>query len=84
MKYYKNADNGYIKCLSTEAGQMEITEAEYTQILSICKNKPADTEDYYYRLTDTLQWEKQPRTHTEDADDLSAEDALGIIVGGVI
>ena len=41
MKYYKNMDNSYIQCLSTGAGQTEITETEYTQILSICKSKPA-------------------------------------------
>lgn len=84
MNYYKNTDAGYIKCLSTGVGQTEITETEYTQILSICKSKPADTEDYYYRLTDALQWEKQPRTRTVDAEDLSAEDALNIITGGVV
>lgn len=83
MKYYKNMDNSYIQCLSTGAGQMEITEAEYLQIISICKNKPADTADYYYRLTDALLWEKQPRIRAEDAENLSAEDALNIITGGV-
>ena len=84
MKYYKNMDKGYIQCLSTGAGQTEITKAEYLQIISICKNKPADTADYYYRLTDVIQWEKQPRIRAEGAEDLSAEDALSIITGGVV
>lgn len=83
MKYYKNTDDGYIQCLSTETGQTEIAEAEYLQILSMCKTKPADTEDHYYRLTDSLEWEKQPRTQITDTEDLAAEDALNIITGGV-
>lgn len=84
MKYYKNMDSDYIQCLSTGTGQVEITEAEYEQILSVCKNKPTDTDGYYYRLTNDLQWKKQPRAQIEVNDDLSTEDALRIITGGVI
>lgn len=58
MKYYKNMNNGYIQCLSTGTGQTEITRTEYERILSVCQNKPTDTDGYYYRLTNDLQWGK--------------------------
>lgn len=84
MKYYKNMDNDYIQCLSTVTGQTEITRTEYERILSVCQNKPTDTDGYYYRLTDDLQWEKQSRAQIIPDDELSAEDTLKIITGGVV
>lgn len=84
MKYYKNMDNDYIQCLSTGTGQIEITEAEYKQILSVCEKKPTDTDGFYYRLSNDLQWEKQPRAQNAATEDLSAEEALKIITGGVV
>lgn len=84
MKYYKNMDSDYIQCLSTGTGQTEITETEYERILSVLKSKPTDTDGYYYRLTNDLQWEKQPRAQIAVNDELSTEDAIKIITGGVV
>lgn len=63
---------------------VEITAAKYNEILTMIRNKPTAPDGYGYRLTDDLQWELYELTPVEVEDDpeLTAEEALDIIVGG--
>lgn len=57
MKYFINVENGYINAVSTEHGQTEITEAEYSTIVLVIRNKPTAPSGYDYRLKTDLTWE---------------------------
>lgn len=62
----------------------EITAEQYNEILTMLRNRPNAPEGYGYRLTDDLQWELYELTPVEVEEDpeLSAEEALDIIVNG--
>ena len=57
MKYYKNIENGYIASISTQYGQVEISEAEYIDILFLVRNAPIAQAGFAYRLRENLSWE---------------------------
>lgn len=60
----------------------EITESEYNSILKTIRNRPAAPDGYSYHLTESMEWELYELPE-EDADpDLTAEEALDIILGG--
>lgn len=60
----------------------EITESEYNSILETIRNRPAAPDGYTYRLTESLEWELYELPE-EDADpELTADEALDIILGG--
>lgn len=61
----------------------EITETEYNNILAIIRNKPTAPTGFSYRLTDDLEWElyELPIANSGD-EDLTADEALAIIIGG--
>ena len=60
MKYKQIEDNiltmiGEVEHISEN--QVEITESEYNEILSVIQNKPEDTEAIIYKLhSDTLEY----------------------------
>ena len=60
MKYKQIEDNiltmiGEVEHISEN--QVEITESEYNEILSVIQNKPEDTETVIYKLhADTLEY----------------------------
>ena len=60
MKYKQIEDNilttiGEVEHISEN--QVEITESEYNEILSVIQNKPEDTETIIYKLhSDTLEY----------------------------
>ena len=60
MKYKQIEDNilttiGEVEHISEN--QVEITESEYNEILSVIQNKPEDTETIIYKLhADTLEY----------------------------
>lgn len=58
MKYYKNIENGYIVSISTQHGQVEISEAEYSNILFSVRNAPIAQAGFVYRLREDLTWKK--------------------------
>ena len=60
----------------------EITESEYNRIKAIIDNRPTAPDGYGYRLTADLEWELYELPAEEDDPELSAEEALEIIVGG--
>ena len=48
---------------------IEISKADYDNLLSVVKNKPDDTLEYIYRLSaETNQYEPFARTHEETVD----------------
>lgn len=57
MKYYRNISNGYIVSVSTGAGQIEISENEYNEILNVINNVPTAPQGYEHKLKEDLTWE---------------------------
>lgn len=57
MKYYKNIDNGFIASISSGAGETEITESEYNEIMTVIQNAPTAPDGYAYKLRTDLTWE---------------------------
>ena len=84
MRHYKTMDSGYIISIGIGNGGTEITESEYSKILSVIRSRPADPDGYTYKLrADTREWELvELPPEPEEEPDLSAEEALDIIMGG--
>jgi len=72
MKYYETIDNSYIISIGTGSGGTEITEQEYSKILSVIRNKPTPRDGFGYRLKTDLTWEEyamppiEPEPPTEE------------------
>lgn len=87
MIYNKTIKNGYIICAEKRTGN-DITgnssAEEYAAICNAILNKPVDPEGFCYRLKIDLTWELCELSLTVDVTDpeLTAEEALNIIVGG--
>ena len=84
MRYYKQTANNCIIAIGTGAGNIEITEAEYNQIISIIQNRP-QSEGKGYRLKTDLTWEEYdlpPEPEPSDEDEISTDEALNILLGG--
>lgn len=83
LRYYKHTADGYIVSVGTGGMGAEITEAEYNEILTVIRNKPAATETTDYRLREGLTWEvyeiEPPDPETEEIGEV---EALSIILGG--
>lgn len=84
MKYFKNIEGDYITSVSTgNAGHMELTQAEYENILSIIRNRPTAEDGYTYKLRTDLTWDlaEEPIPEDEEAteeDYLAALAELGV------
>ena len=84
MRYYKQTANNCIIAIGTGPGNIEITEAEYNQIISIIQNRP-QSEGKGYRLKTDLTWEEYdlpPEPEPSDDDEISTDEALNILLGG--
>lgn len=79
MYYYKRGST-YMASYSEVPGADAITQAEYERVKAIVDQRPAPPDGYGYRLTTDLTWElyKLPA----DDPELTAEEALDIILGG--
>lgn len=82
MRYYKIIENGYIQAIGTGGGGTEITEAEYSQIMAVIQQKPERNETTDFRLKENLTWEEYERPMEPETDEIDAEEALRIILGG--
>jgi hypothetical protein len=82
MKYYKQANDEYIIAVGTNIGGEEITKTEYSELLSVIKNKPMQA-GYGYRLKTDLTWERYKLLAVEE-EELTGEEALGILLGGAV
>lgn len=60
----------------------EITETQYNEILSMLRNRPTAPDGFAYRLTKELEWELY-EAPSEEEPELTADEALEIILGGV-
>lgn len=83
MKYYKNIDNGFIASISSGAGETEITEFEYNEIMTVIQNAPTAPDGYLYKLRDSdMTWElvELPPEPYEPTDEDKAE-AYDILMG---
>ena len=57
-KHYKNISGDYINSITTGCGQIEITEAEYNEIVTVIRNAPKAPDGYLYKLRDSdMTWE---------------------------
>ena len=72
--YYKQIENSIITLIGTSnridtKTMIEISKADYDNLLSAVKNKPEDPLEYIYRLSaETNQYEPFARTHEETVD----------------
>ena len=95
MRYYKQTANNYIIAIGTGSGGTEITEAEYNALLSEIREKsamvdklyggeitidevPADWQEEIQRRVD----ERIAAEGTAEEQDIPAEEALNILLGG--
>ena len=76
-------ENEYISIIGVGNGNMEITESEYNSIMSVIQSCPNE-EGKGYRLRTDLTWEEYdlPPVIVSDADELSADEAIAILLGG--
>ena len=84
MRYFKSLSDGYIYAIGTGSGGIEITEAEYNEIMAIIQNRPI-AEGKGYRLKADLTWEEYdlpPEPEPSDEDEISTDEALNILLGG--
>lgn len=95
MRYYKQLDeSGVLIAIGTGPGNIEITEAEYSALLAEIQEKAAYTERLYageITIDDVpLAWREEVQANVdalkaadeEAAKNISAEEALNIILGG--
>lgn len=82
MRYYKIIENGYIQAIGTGGGGAEITETEYSQIMAAIQQKPERNETTDFRLKENLTWEEYERPLDPEPDEIDAEEAMRIILGG--
>lgn len=95
MKYYKQLYNGIVVSIGTNKVGEEITEAEYNALLSEIREKAALVNKLYsgeITIEDVpTEWQEEIQRRVDDriaADgaaeeqDISAEEALDILLGG--
>lgn len=81
--YYKNIDGDFITGIGTGLGDVEITQEEYETILAVVRGRPIPESGYDYRLKTDLTWELVEAPAPVD-DEISADEALDIILGGEV
>lgn len=83
--FCKLVSNNYIEAIGRGGFGIEITEAEYNNLIEIIHNKPIAESGYDYRLREDLTWElyELPIIPPED-EEISDTEALEIIRGGAV
>ena len=98
MRYYAQYnDSGNLIAIGTGAGGTEITEAEYNRILAEIREKAALVDSLYngeITISDVpAEWQEEIQRRVEERiategeaaeQDISAEEALDIILGGEV
>ena len=95
MRYYKQTANNCIIAIGTGAGGTEITESEYNALLSEIREKAALVDKLYSGEITIAEvptgWQEEIQRRVDerisaegaaDQQDISAEEALDIILGG--
>ena len=81
-RYYKNIEGDYLTAVGTGAGGEEITKEEYENIISVIHDRPSAEAGYVYRLKTDLTWELVELPPVSEDEEISADEALKIILGG--
>lgn len=77
MRYFKSINNGYVLGIGIGNVCTEITEAEYSTLLEVIRNKPMSENGYDYRLKTDLTWERcETHTNEELDEEITLEDAV--------
>lgn len=83
---YKSIIAPYITCIGEKNnladGEIEITEAEYNEILSVIRDKPKGTDTTDYRLREDLTWEEYEVEPPDPDPDIDDAELLNILMGG--
>ena len=95
MKYFAQYENAILTAIGTGHGDVEITEAEYNALLSEIREKAALVDKLYsgeITIDDVpTDWQEEIQRRVDeriaaegeaDQQDISAEEALDIILGG--
>ena len=82
MRYYKIIEDGYVLSIGTGSGGSEITKEEYEDIISVIRSAPTAESGYQYRLKADLTWELAELPPVSEDEEISADEALKIILGG--
>lgn len=86
MRYDKVIENGYIAscvcCFNGNEADGNITKEEYENISNILLSAPTASDGHAYRLKADLTWELYELPVVEE--ELTAEEALEIILGGEV
>jgi len=82
--YYKIIEGEYITAIGTGIGDVEITQEEYENILSIIRDRPTPETGYTYKLRTDLTWELVEAPVEPVDDEISDAEALDIILGGEV
>lgn len=96
MRYYAQYnESGNLTAIGIGAGGVEITEAEYNDLLSMIREKAALVDKLYsgeITIEDVpAEWQEEIQRRVDehiaqegaaDAQEISAEEALNIILGG--
>lgn len=81
-KFYKDIEDNYITAIGTGIGDVEISQDEYENILSIIRSCPTADPGYMYKLRTDLTWEIVAAPPKETDPEISDQEALDIILGG--
>ena len=76
MRFYKNVETPFVVSIGKGMGYTEITESEYSNMLSVINAKPVAPDGCGYKLrADTLTWELYELPPVpEDDEEATAED----------
>ena len=77
MRYYKTISDGYIVSVGAGGSGVEITASEYSEIMSVIKNRP----DGDYALKEDLTWEVVSDITGPDEEELSPEEIAEALEG---
>lgn len=80
--YRKVVEDGYILCVGTGIDGTEITEQEYSEIMTAIMSAPKAETGYAYKLkADTLEWELVELPPEPDPEP-EPEELIDILLGG--
>jgi hypothetical protein len=97
MRYYAQYENNTLLAIGTGPGGIEITEEEYNRLLTEIRTKAALVDSLYngeITIHDVpTEWQEEIQRRVDeriaaegeaDEQDISAEEALDIILGGAV
>ena len=82
MRHYRKNKGDHILFIGTGAGGEEITKEEYEAILEIIRSRPTPEPGNMYLLRTDLTWELTEAPAVDDDPNITADEALNIILGG--